>query len=173
MANSDNHEWNSEPEVGWFLAGLIAMSGAKTVLEVGVFHGRTSEALIAALPKGGYFAGIDIEDLRTEDGKKAYGAKGKAADFILGDSAAEIAKLPRAHFDLVFVDSAHHWAHILPEFKQVEHVLAPGGMIVYHDSVHMGDVRRLMDYAAFYGYDKITLNTPEGRGLTILKRDLP
>lgn len=168
--NKKTHEWNSEKEVGWFLAGLISMTGAKNVLEVGVFEGETSQAFIAALPKGGYYAGIDIEDYRTSEAKKAFDTKGKAIDFILGDSIKELPKLTRAHFDLIFVDSAHHWEHILPEWKQVEHVLAPGGMIAYHDSVHMDDVRRLMDYAAFYGYQKVDLNTPEGRGLTILKR---
>jgi predicted O-methyltransferase YrrM len=168
--NNPPKEWNSEPEVGWFLAGLIAMTGAKTVLEVGVFEGETSIALINALPKDGYFAGIDIEDFRTADAKKAYSAKGKSIDFILGDSILELPKLTRNHFGLVFVDSAHHWEHILPEFKQVEHVLTPGGLIVYHDGIHMPDVVRLMDYAEQYDYSKITLNTPEKRGLTILKR---
>lgn len=167
---SERHEWNSEAEVGWFLAGLIAMTGAKTVLEVGVFQGETSKALIAALPKGGYYAGIDIEDLRTEENKKCFEEAGKAIDFIQGDSISELPKLTRHHFDLVFVDSAHHWDHIFPEWKETEHVLAPGGMIIYHDSLHMGDVSRLMDYAAHYGYKRIDLNTPEGRGLTILKR---
>lgn len=164
------HEWNSENEVGLFLAALIAMTGAKTVLEIGVFQGETSRHMIDALPKGGYYAGIDIEDLRTEENKILFESKGKAVDFILGNSITEIPKLTPAHFDLVFVDSAHHWAHIMPEWKQAEHVIAPGGIIAYHDSLHMGDVGRLMDYAAHYGYKRIDLKTPEGRGITLLKR---
>lgn len=167
---SVNEGWNSEREVGWFLAGLIAMTGAKSVLEVGVFQGNTSVPMIEALPKGGHFVGIDIEDHRTEQNKKAFAAKGKSVDFILGDSITELPKLTPHLFDLVFVDSAHHWDHIMPEWKQVEHVVAEGGMIVYHDSLHMGDVKSLMDYAEHYNYQRIDLNTPEGRGLTILKR---
>lgn len=162
------HEWNSEDETGEFIGSLIKMTKAKTVLEVGVFEGETSKHIISAMPKGSWFVGIDIEDLRTD--KKIFNAKGKAIDFILGDSKEVLKTLKKKYFDVIFVDSAHHWEHILPEFKIVEELISDTGVIVYHDSIHIYDVSELMKYAKLYGYNVITLNTTEDRGLTLLKK---
>jgi predicted O-methyltransferase YrrM len=162
----ERHEWNSEVEVGEFLAAIIKMTKARTVLEVGVFEGETSIHMINALPKGGYYVGIDIEDHR----KHKLTAKGKATDFILGDSKDVLPTLKHKYFDLIFVDAMHNWEHILPEFKAVEPLIARGGVIVYHDSIHIQDVAKLMDYARHYGYEVVTMNTTDERGLSLLKK---
>ncbi len=164
------HEWNSEPEVGETLAALIKMSKAKCVLEVGTFEGETSCNIIEALPKGGYFVSVDIEDYRTEKAKKAFATKGKACDFILGSSHDVLKTLNKKYFDLIFVDAAHHWEHIIPEFKLVEGLVSRGGVIVYHDSIHIEDVQRLMKYAQSYNYNVVTLNTTDERGLSLLQK---
>lgn len=165
----ERHVWNSEDEVGLFLASLIKMNKAKTVLEVGVFEGETSKHIINAMPKGGYYCGIDIEDFRTD--KKIFESKGVAIDYVLGDSKEELKRLKEKHFDVIFVDSAHHLEHILPEFKLVEKLIANTGVIAYHDSIHIPDVVKLMDYAKHYGYNVITLNTTGDRGLSLLRKN--
>lgn len=164
------HEWNSEDEVGQFLASFVKMSKYKTVLEIGVFEGETSQHLINALPKGGLYVGIDINDFRT-DATKLYMAEGtKAIEFILGDSHIELSKLPSKHFDLIFVDGDHSWESILPEFKLIENLVTSGGVIVYHDTIHMEGPKKLVEYAGHYKYNNVTLNTTEGRGISILQR---
>jgi predicted O-methyltransferase YrrM len=95
---------------------------------------------------------------------------GKSIDFILGNSHVELKKLPTAHFDLIFVDADHSWVSILPEFKLVEKLISKGGMIVYHDTIHLEAPRRLIQMSANYRYKSVTLNTPEGRGLSILHK---
>jgi predicted O-methyltransferase YrrM len=164
------HDWNSEDEVGQFLASLIKMAKCKAVLEVGVFHGETSQHLINALPKGGQYIGIDINDYRTDLTKATMSTGGKSIDFILGNSHDELAKLPSNHFDLIFVDGDHSWESILPEFKLVERLVARGGVIVYHDTIHLDGPRKLVEYAANFNYNNVTLNTTEGRGISILHR---
>jgi len=164
------HEWNSEDEVGQFLASLVKMSKYKSILEVGVFEGETAQHLINALPKGGQYIGIDINDYRTEKTKSLMLEGGKSIDFILGNSHNELRTLPTAHFDLIFVDADHSWVSILPEFKLVEKLIAKGGMIVYHDTIHLEAPRRLVHMSANYRYKAVTLNTPEGRGLSILHK---
>lgn len=166
----ERHVWNSEDEVGRFIASLIKMNKAKTVLEVGVFEGETSKHIINAMPKGGYYCGIDVEDFRTD--KKVFERKGVAIDFVLEDSKEALLSLNNNYFDVVFVDSAHHWEHILPEFKLVEKVVAESGVIIYHDSIHIPDVSRLMEYAKHYGYNVVTLNTTGDRGLSLLRKKL-
>lgn len=164
------HEWNSEAECGLFMSSLIKMSKYKTVLEIGVFEGRTAQNLINALPKGGQYVGIDINDYRTNAKKFYMQEGGKSIDFILGSSLNVLNKLPKNHFDLIFVDADHSWEAILPEFKLVEKLVSSGGVIVYHDTIHMEGPMKLVEYAAFYNYKTITLDTTEGRGLSILQR---
>ena len=160
------HGWNSEADVCQFIGSLIKMNGYKNVLEIGVFEGETSVKMIEALPIGGKYTGIDINDYRKLDFNKA----GKGWNFILGESIKVLANMPEHHFDFIFVDGDHSWENILPEFKEIERVIKPGGVIAYHDSIHIADVKKLIEYAHHYKYNTITLNTSEGRGLSIIQR---
>ena len=166
FSETPRHGWNSEPDVCEFIGSLIKMQGAKAVLEIGVFEGETSVKMIEALPQGGYYAGIDINDHRKHKLERS----GVAVDFILGESIKVIKGMPREHFDFIFVDGDHSWANILPEFKEIEHVIAKGGVIAYHDTLHIPDVSELMLYVNDYKYNVVTLNTSEGRGLSILQK---
>jgi predicted O-methyltransferase YrrM len=160
------HGWNSEADVCQFIGSLIKMNGYKNVLEIGVFEGETSVKMIEALPVGGKYTGIDINDYRKLDFNKA----GKGWNFILGESIKVLANMPENHFDFIFVDGDHSWENILPEFKEIERVIKPGGVIAYHDSIHIADVKKLIEYAHHYKYNTVTLNTSEGRGLSIIQR---
>ena len=160
------HGWNSEPDVCQFIGSLIKMNGYKNVLEIGVFEGETSVKMIEALPIGGKYTGIDINDYRKLDFNKS----GKGWNFILGESIKVLANMPEDHFDFIFVDGDHSWDNILPEFKEIERVIKPGGVIAYHDSIHLPDVKKLIEYAHHYKYNTVTLNTSEGRGLSLIQR---
>jgi predicted O-methyltransferase YrrM len=166
------HGWNSEDEVGKFIGSLIKMSRVMTVLEVGVFEGETTKSIIEALPHGGQYIGVDINDYRVEDTKAMMeNTNGKVIEFVLGTSINKCAKMMPNHFDLIFVDGDHSWDNILPEFKVLERLLSRGGVFVYHDTIHLEDPRHLVEYAKAFGYNTVTLNTPEGRGLSILHRN--
>jgi predicted O-methyltransferase YrrM len=160
------HGWNSEADVCQFIGSLIKMNGYKNVLEIGVFEGETSVKMIEALPIGGKYTGIDINDYRKLDFNKA----GKGWNFILGESINVLKTMPENHFDFIFVDGDHSWENILPEFKEIERVIKPGGVIAYHDSIHIADVKKLIEYAHHYKYNTVTLNTSEGRGLSLIQR---
>jgi predicted O-methyltransferase YrrM len=160
------HDWNSEIDVCQFIGSLIKMNGYKNVLEIGVFEGETSVKMIEALPIGGKYTGIDINDYRKLDFNKA----GKGWNLILGESIKVLANMPEHHFDFIFVDGDHSWENILPEFKEIERVIKPGGVIAYHDTIHIADVKKLIEYVNHYKYNTITLNTSEGRGLSLIQR---
>jgi predicted O-methyltransferase YrrM len=66
------HKWNTEIEVAQFMASLIKMTNAKSVLECGTFQGYTSATFIKSLQKGSYFVSIDIEDHRLEENKAVF-----------------------------------------------------------------------------------------------------
>jgi predicted O-methyltransferase YrrM len=160
------HGWNSEVDVSDFLAALISMTGAKRVLEIGVFEGETSIKMIEAMPNGSYYVGNDITNYRKHVLKKA----GVVVDLLMGKSISVMSQFEDEFFDLIFVDGDHSWANILPEFKEVERIISKNGVIAYHDAIHMGDVANLMNYAKQYKYNVITLNTSEGRGLALIQR---
>jgi predicted O-methyltransferase YrrM len=166
----ERHLWNSEVEVCEIVGNLVALTKAKRVLEIGVFQGLTSEEIIKRLPDNSYFAGIDIEDFRLSN-HNWIGQPTRACDFILGSSAnPKTYRQFEDKFDFVFVDSMHYWEHIYAEWKQVEQMLADGGTVVYHDTIHIADVARLMEYIKGFEYNVLTLNTPGNRGLTIITR---
>jgi predicted O-methyltransferase YrrM len=164
------HSWNSEYECGAFMASLVKMNKIITVLEIGVFEGETAQHLINALPQGGQYIGIDVVDYRTQKTIEAMKTAGKSIDFILGSSLDEMPKLPHHHFDLIFIDSLHEFDHVLQEFKIAESLISKDGLIILHDTIHLEGPKQLVDYAAYYNYNTITLNTTEGRGISILKR---
>jgi predicted O-methyltransferase YrrM len=169
-ASVERHSWNSEDECGAFMANLIKMNKCMTVLEIGVFEGETSQHLINALPQGGQYVGVDVVDYRTQKTIETMNTGGKSIDFILGSSLDEMPKMPHHHFDLIFIDSIHEFDHVLQEFKLAEYLISKDGLIILHDTIHLEGPKQLVAYATYYNYNAITLNTTEGRGISILKR---
>ncbi len=150
------HSWNSEPEVGILLNALIRIHECKEVLEVGTFHGLTTQSMKGA---GANITTIDIEDHRKK--------KDSEINFILGDSTKVMKDLPKRFYDLIFIDSFHDYAHVMKEFKQAESLIKVGGLICFHDSILIPDVTRIINFIkSFRHFEVITLRTPdiEGRG---------
>jgi predicted O-methyltransferase YrrM len=168
------HDWNSEKEVAEFLASLIKMTKAKTFLEIGTFQGYTTVEIAKALPKDSYLVTIDIKDYITPDNNSELAKQskqGKVIEFILEDSIYALPKLKDGHFDVILIDSMHTFEHVIKEFKQCERLLAKGGTICMHDSIHIEDVAQIVAYAKHYGWNAINLNTTENRGLALLTRN--
>lgn len=173
FTEAPRHEWNSEHEVALFLASLIRLTKARSVLEVGVFQGMTTAEIIAALPKGGLFVGIDIKDYITPENKakmKAATDRGVVVDFFLENSLSKMKELPKNHFDIIFIDGNHEHSHVLAEFKLAEKLVTQNGIIAFHDSIHLDDVKRVVEYAGQWKYKFVNLNTPEGRGLALVMK---
>lgn len=167
------HGWNSEQEVGGFIASLIKMTKAKCVLEIGVFEGYTSKDIVEALPKGGLYVGVDIKDYLKQENKEVFiaeGKKGKVIEFVLSDSVEHMQTLPRNHFDIVFIDGDHSFDKVLAEFKYAETLITRTGIIAFHDALHLTDVKRVVEYAKSYNYNIVYLDTPEGRGLALVTK---
>lgn len=158
--------WTSETDVYELIYSLIKMTCAKNVMEIGVFEGYTSVKMVEALPKDGKFTGIDINDYLKNDLKSI----GPEIDFILGESIEVMQSMKPKQFDFIFVDGDHHWANILPEFKEVVKLITPGGIIAYHDTIGIPDVKRLMEHVSKLNYNVITFKTSDNRGLSIIQK---
>lgn len=163
------HPWESETEVGDLIAAIIKMSGIKKVLELGTLTGKTTTAMINALPSDGSLTTVDITDNRTDEFKDICDNDSRV-NYVTGDSIKTCQSLKGTEFELIFVDTVHEWSYALPEFKAIEQIMSKDCILVYHDSIKFEGTARLVKYAQSYKYNAVTLNTPNANGLTLLQR---
>jgi predicted O-methyltransferase YrrM len=164
----DFHPWDSETEVGEFLAKLIELHGCKTALEIGIFRGITTMQLINKV-KGGY-TGVDLEDHRLDFVKKQFEDTG--AWFIQNDSLTVLKAFvnEQRHYDFIFIDSFHSYEQVSQEFALCKNIINKNGLIGFHDSILHEGVKRFIDELKVrqkeLNIEVITFNTPdvEGRG---------
>jgi predicted O-methyltransferase YrrM len=151
------------------LGAFIKTSGLTRVLDLGTYTGKTTDAMLQALPENGTIISVDIEDHRTDTFKEICGFDTRIK-YVLGDSIETCKSLYGQKFDLIFVDTVHEWSYALPEFKAVEFLIEKGGVLAYHDSIKFECIERLINYAKVFGYNAITIDTPAGNGLTFLQK---
>lgn len=169
IAATEGHIWSSEKEVGTLLASLIRMMKMSNVLESGVFKGRTACYMINALPDGGDYWGIDIEDHRPLEVKEFM----QYQNFILGDSREALKQLPAKYFDLIFIDSVHELDFLRSEFHECERIIKTNGIVALHDA-HIPGVKAMIDYLKkFDWFEVITMDTQDewlnNRGIALVK----
>jgi len=129
------------PIEGAFLKMLVQLTGAKRVLEIGMFTGYSGLKMAEGLPDGGELITCDIDPLAEAIARKfhARSPHGKKITIRMGP-ALETIKTLRPPLDLVFIDadkerySAYYQA-VLP-------LLRPGGLIVADNTLWSGRVLR-------------------------------
>jgi caffeoyl-CoA O-methyltransferase len=91
---------------GQFLKMLVGLTGARRILEVGMFTGYSTLALAEALPKGGTIVACEIDPVAADIAKRyfAESAHQDKIDVKVG-AAAEILKRLWGPFDLCFIDA--------------------------------------------------------------------
>jgi caffeoyl-CoA O-methyltransferase len=111
------------------LEALIAISGARRVLEIGTFTGVGALAMAAALPDGGRVTSLEVDPERAAIARRHFEASphGDRIELILGDALQSLAQL-EGPFDLVWIDA---WKADYPAYYEaVVEKLAPRGVIV-------------------------------------------
>src|SRR5207342_3294221 len=91
---------------GQFLKMLVGLTGARRILEIGMFTGYSTLALAEALPKGGSIVACEIDPVAADIAKR-YFAESAHKDKIevkVG-AAAETLKRVLGPFDLCFIDA--------------------------------------------------------------------
>jgi hypothetical protein len=128
------------------LRDLVASSGAKRVLEVGMAFGSSTEAILTALrgAGGGHLTSIDPFQLVPPP--QGFGGEGLAKvralgaedmhTFLSDPDYLAMPDLVRAgsRFDFVFVDGYHSLDYALVDVFFADLLLVPGGMLLLHDS---------------------------------------
>jgi hypothetical protein len=107
-----------------------------------------------------------MEDHRCTTVKSFMLEKGQS--FRLGDSRHELAQLPDASADLVFLDGDHTLAYVKAEFLESLRIVRNNGFICIHD-YHARGVRLWVDYVRRRrGFEAMVFNTSENRGLAVV-----
>lgn len=124
---------------GRLLKMLVAISGAKNVLEVGTFSGYSAICLAEGLPEGGKVYTFEIND-EQEDFTRPWIENSPVADrieFIIGDAVTEAPKLG-VSFDLAFLDGDKR--KYIEAYEMALTVVRPGGLILADNTLWDGHV---------------------------------
>jgi O-methyltransferase len=131
-------------EEGQFLAMLVSLTGASTVVEVGTFTGYSTLCMATALPPSGRLVTCDITERWLPIAVPHWRRAGVAEriEIRTGDARETLAALlsdagPDS-VDLVFIDAdkanyRHYYEHALE-------LVRPGGLIVLDNTVFFGRV---------------------------------
>lgn len=135
----------SAVDVCYFLRWLAETMQAKSVVEVGVFTGSSSLALLAGMPADGRLTAFDVSDEYTRVARAAWDSAGVASrvDLRLVDAsvgvpafAAEPGRLGTV--DLAYVDGLN--TQYQRNHEDLLPLMRPGGVIVYDNVLWKGRV---------------------------------
>ena len=172
--NESGHKESSEKDVVTFLYDLARSSNAKSIIEVGVYHGASSMALAKALADndGGEIHLVDISPDYLNDVKNKIQSKNfpvsVTAHHVEDDESFQSFNLPQAH--LVFVDANHNYEHVQKDIALYWPLVSQGGCMILHDTVkHDGTRKSAMELFA-KGHPVCTFATSRGSGMTVLRK---
>lgn len=150
---------NVEQDQGRFLEFLVALTGARTVVEIGTFTGMSALFLARGLPPGGRLICLEREERFVEIGREFWRRAGveDRIEVRIGPAAETLAALsPDVGIDLAFIDAdkggyAEYLELVLARlsptgFVAVDNVLWGGAVVDSHDdSPDTEAIRRFND----------------------------
>ncbi len=138
------------PEQGQFFQFLVALTGAKKALEIGVFTGYSSLAVALALPADGHITACDISEEYTSVARRYWSEAGVTGKIDLriapaSESLEHLLKEGReASYDFAFIDADK--TNYDPYYEQSLRLVRPGGLIVLDNMLYHGTVPGDEDY---------------------------
>ncbi len=174
------------PEQGQFMGLLLELTGARRVIEVGVFTGYSSLAMALALPEAGRITACDVSEEWTAVARRYWAEAGVAhkidlrlapaletLDGLLADGQEE-------SFDFAFVDADKE---NYPGYAQrCLALLRPGGLLAVDNTLWNGlpadPAEQSVDTVAIRAFNRamhedsrVTLSMlPVGDGLTLARK---
>jgi caffeoyl-CoA O-methyltransferase len=125
---------------GTLLQMLVAMSGARRVLEIGMFTGFSAQMMAAALPDDGRLVTCDIEPKHIEIAQRffARSPNGHKIDVREGPALDTLKTLEPRSFDLVFIDADKR--NYINYYEAALPLLADNGTIAVDNVLWSGNV---------------------------------
>ena len=132
------------PEQGQFMALLMRLVGARTVLEIGTFTGYSALAMTLALPPDGRLVACDVSDEWTAIARRYWAEAGVAdrIELMIAPAVESLARLREdgqdERFDACFIDADK--ANYLHYYEEALALLRPGGLIMVDNALWGGAV---------------------------------
>jgi O-methyltransferase len=132
------------PEEGQLLGLLVALTGARFVLEIGTFTGYSTLCMARSLPPGGQLVTCDITDKWPQIGVPYWEAAGVAdrIEVRIGDARETLARLldesgPES-VDFAFIDADK--VNYPTYYEDTLKLLRPAGLMVLDNTLFFGKV---------------------------------
>ena len=153
-----------ELEVGRLWHSLLMLLQPRLVLETGTFKGYSTACIASALASLGGNRRVITVDPAPQPGQVWEGTDLESIITLhrqfSQDTFADL-YLAKTQFDMLVLDSDHHYDTIMRELVLFEPLLKEGGSILLHDSLFFDGVgaavRQLLNNPRFQG---VTLDTP-------------
>lgn len=132
------------PEQGQFMALLVELTGARNILEIGVFTGYSSTSLAMALPVDGKLTACDISKKHTEVARRYWELASVAhkVDLRLGPALDTLDNLLAeglaGSYDLAFIDADK--GNYDGYYERSLSLLRQGGLIMVDNVLWSGQV---------------------------------
>lgn len=174
------------PEQGQFMQMLVRLTGARRAIEVGVFTGYSSLAVMLAMPKDGRLLALDVSPVYTSVARRHWQEAGVAdrVELVIAPAKdtldARLAAGEAGQYDFAFIDADK--TSYLDYYERLLKLLRPGGLIVVDNTLWHGAVADPADHEA----DTVALREfndtlhrdervdvallPVGDGLTLARR---
>ena len=174
------------PEQGQFMQMLVRLTGARRAIEVGVFTGYSSLAVVLAMPPDGRLLACDISEEYTSIARRHWRAAGVGdrIELVIAPARATLdARLAAGEaglYDFAFIDADK--TGYLAYYERLIQLIRPGGLIVVDNTLWSGDVadpsNRDPDTVALREFNDVLLADkridlsllPLGDGLTLARR---
>ncbi|MBV9412284.1 MAG: class I SAM-dependent methyltransferase [Acidimicrobiia bacterium] len=147
---------------GAFLHALVAMTGARRVLEIGMFTGYSAMAMASALPAGGTLITLDVSEEHAEVARRHIDASPwrDRIEIRMGPALDTLGTLD-GPFDLVFIDAdktnyRNYYESVLPKLSDrgviaIDNVLWSGRVL--DDADTSDDTRAIRELNNFIAGD--------------------
>ncbi len=174
------------PEQGQFMQMLVRLTGAKRAIEVGVFTGYSSLAVMLAMPNDARLLALDVSPAYTAVARRHWQAAGVAdrIELVIAPALvtldARIEAGEAGHYDFAFIDADK--TGYLGYYERLLKLVRPGGLIVVDNTLWHGAVAdpadREADTIALREFNDVLhrdaridlVLLPVGDGLTLARR---
>ncbi|MGH9364423.1 MAG: O-methyltransferase [Thermoanaerobaculia bacterium] len=151
----DRARFTVTPSELLFLCSAVRRFRPRRILEIGTYLGNTTLHLAANAPEGARVYTVDLPpdggpattDLSTHDRivasetATALGSRFRDTPYaakitqILANSATYDFKRHEDSFDFIFIDASHSYEYVKKDSESALNLLAPGGLVFWHDYV--------------------------------------
>jgi len=132
------------PEQGQFMQMLARLCGARRAIEVGVFTGYSSLAVMLAMPDDARLLALDVSEEYTAVARHHWQAAGVAdrVELVIAPARdtldARLAQGEAGRYDFAFIDADK--TGYLAYYERLLKLLRPGGLIVVDNTLWDGEV---------------------------------